>query len=91
MSKWLDYFLKEEIRMANKHVKREFISVVIREMQIVARIRHHHIPTGVDKVNLKKEDNIKYWQVIELPEVSYTTRGSVKLYNSFVKLFDSCL
>lgn len=54
MSKWLEYFLKEEIRMANKHVKREFISVVIREMQIVARIRHHHIPTGVDKVNLKK-------------------------------------
>lgn len=51
MSKRLEYFLKEEIRMANKNMKREFISVVTREMQNIATIRHHYIPIGVAKVN----------------------------------------
>lgn len=50
-------FIKEDIQMANKHMKRWPASVVIREAPIKTKLRYHFTPTGF----IKNTDNIKCW------------------------------
>ena len=71
------YFFKEEIQMANKHMKKYSTLLIIREMHVKTTMRYHLTSVRVAIIKSLQITNVR--EGVEKREAIHTVGGNVKL------------